>query len=69
MVKIKEVPLITPKNEVKGTEFTVYCPLNVANVNVKKSCSKCPAKIKMSIKNMELECKIYNRQKDQEVNE
>lgn len=61
ILKIKEVPLITPRGEVKGTELVTQCPRFLSKVNVKKSCTKCPYKISLSYKKLEVDCKIADR--------
>lgn len=59
IAKIYKKPLITPSGEVKGEEYIMEnCPRFCANVNVKKSCAKCPAKQKLSYKTMELDCRM-----------
>lgn len=58
-LKITKVPFIDKKGFAIGEELIIEnCPKVLAKVNVRKSCSKCPAKQKLSYINMEVDCKL-----------
>lgn len=60
-LQIVEQPFITPSGKkLDGVELIVSCPLWVCNVNVKKNCSRCLSKEKISYKDKYVLCK-YGR--------
>ncbi|MFW6243231.1 MAG: hypothetical protein ACOC2W_03635 [bacterium] len=61
ILKIKNVPLITPSGDEKGKELVTMCPKILSKVNIKKSCAKCIEKKKLSYKNKEVDCSLADR--------